>query len=317
MDEAHQKALTIFSPYYLEKALRVEKEGLKFIQYTSADAAMSIIRNGEVWLRNSQCMNDYSEVEHGLNCLTTAFRSEEKGKAFQAILEKIFPGIVAEFIPIFESWLPSFRFSTFIACVSEHPPEENLYGRLSMWRAYGGNRPIALVLNKAPFLSDTDIFHAYTNPVAYLDPDNFSEEFHQLSLRMLADIEFIKSLGKQSVINYLFDTFKNIVLCVKHPGFMEEREWRVVYNPDHKSSEYVSTSIETINGIPQEIHKIPLKDIPEGNFYGASIPEFIDKVIIGPSDQQAVLGRTFAKLLENAGCDNPHSKIHYSGIPLR
>ena len=136
-------------------------------------------------------------------------------------------------------------------------------------------------------------------------------------MRIAAEIDFIKELGKQGVINYLFDTFKNIVSCVKHPGFKEEREWRVVYNPDHKSSKYITTSIETINGVPQEIYKIPLKDIPEGDFYGASIPEFIERIIIGPCDQQSVLARTFTKLLENAGCENPYEKIHFSGIPLR
>ena len=30
---------------------------------------MSMIRNGEMWLRNTQCMNDFSEVRHGLELL--------------------------------------------------------------------------------------------------------------------------------------------------------------------------------------------------------------------------------------------------------
>jgi hypothetical protein len=158
MDDKHLKALRIFSPYYLQKAGSIESGNLRFIQYTSAEAAMGIISNNEVWLRNAQCMNDYSEVKHGLNCLITAFQSEEKGKAFQALLNSIFPGVINEFTNIFDSWLPSFRLSTYIACVSEHPPEEDRYGGLSMWRAYGGDRPVALVLNKEPFLADTDIF---------------------------------------------------------------------------------------------------------------------------------------------------------------
>ncbi len=278
---------------------------------------MSIITNQEVWLRNAQCMNDFSEVEHGLHCLTTAFKSEDDGKAFQGLLESIFPGIINEFTKIFDSWLPSFRSSTYIACVSEHPPEEDEYGRLSMWRAYGGKMPVALVLNKEPFLVDTDAFHAYSNPVAYLDPEDFGEEFRLLSGRINQKIDFIKELGREAVISYLFDIFKNIVLCVKHPGFKEEREWRVVYNPDHKSSQHVITNIASIDGMPQEVYKIPLKDIPDESFHGATIPDFIHKIIIGPSDQQVVLGKTFAKMLENAGCENPSTKIHYSGIPLR
>ena len=107
------------------------------------------------------------------------------------------------------------------------------------------------------------------------------------------------------------------MLCVKHPGFKEEREWRVVYNPTEQVSTHVASSIEVINGVPQEVFKIPLQDIPEENFYGATVPEFIHKVIIGPCSQQAVLRQTFFKLLEGAGCENPYLKIDYSGIPLR
>jgi hypothetical protein len=316
MDKVHQKALSIFSSSYLKRAAYLEAHNSRFIQYTSAEAAMNIIKKNEIWLRNAQCMNDYSEIEHGLDCLLKTFKSAEKGEVFQRLLESIFPGIIDEFTNIFDSWIPAFRLHTYIACFSEHPIEENQYGRLSMWRAYGGDRPVALVLNNGPFLSDTDVFHADTNPVSYLDPAEFSEEFHQLSLRINSDKVFIKKLGKEKVINYLFDTFKNFVLCVKHPGFKEEREWRVVYNPTEQVSAHVASSIEVINGVPQEVFKIPLQDIPEENFYGATVPEFINKIIIGPCSQQGVLRQTFLKILEDAGCKNPYSKIHYSGIPL-
>lgn len=317
MDENHLKALRIFSPYYLNKAEFIQRENIIFIQYTSAEAAMNIIKTNEVWLRNAQCMNDYSEVEHGLNCLATAFKSEKEGQDSQALLNSIFPGIIDEFITIFDSWLPSFTSSTYIACVSEHPLEENLYGRLSMWRAYGGKNPVALVLNKEPFLAETDAFHAYTSPVAYLDPEQFSREFDSLSSRIRDEIQFIQKLGRVSVKNYLFDVFKNIILCVKHPAFKEEREWRVAYNPDHLESKYVRPEILTIEGIPQEVHKIPLIEIPDKGFSGATIPNFIDEIIIGPCDNQLIIGKTFSTLLGQAGCKKPGSKIRYSGIPIR
>lgn len=317
MEESHLKALSIFYPNFLKRSQAIVDENIKFVQYTSAEAAMSIIKKNEVWLRNCQCMNDSREVEHGLHCLIEAFRNEKNGKRFQESLETIYPGIIDEFANIFDNWLPSFKTNTYIACVSEHPPEEDKYGRLSMWRAYGGQRPVALVLNKDPFLAETDVFHAYTHPVYYQDPENFNFEFGELATRVNNEKDFLSTLGKESVIGYLFDIFKNIIVCVKHPGFAEEREWRVVYNPDHKKSEHVTSSIVSINGIPQEIHKIPLKDIPEENFIGATVPQFIDKIIIGPNDHQFVLGKTFIKLLEEAGCENPIDKVFYSGIPLR
>ncbi len=106
MDEKHRKALSIFYPRILESAERVEKENLRLVQYTSADAAMSILRNKEVWLRNVQCMNDYREVDHGIDCLVAAFKNEKEGANFKAVMEGLLPGIIAEIGELFDSWLP-------------------------------------------------------------------------------------------------------------------------------------------------------------------------------------------------------------------
>jgi hypothetical protein len=124
-------------------------------------------------------------------------------------------------------------------------------------------------------------------------------------------------LGKQPVFNWIFEVFKNIVFCVKHPGFKEEREWRVIYNPVYSKSEHIKSSIEVIAGIPQKVYKIPLKDIPDANFAGASIPDFIDRIIIGPNEHQTVLKNAFKELLLEAGCKDVDHLIYCSGIPLR
>lgn len=82
-------------------------------------------------------MNDYREVEHGIECLIDAYRSDEEGKRFKTLVDKIFPEIRTDFETLYDGWLPYFRSSTFITCLSEHPPEEDKYGRLSMWRPTG------------------------------------------------------------------------------------------------------------------------------------------------------------------------------------
>ncbi len=316
MNDTHKKALSIFYPSLLSKREEIDQHKIRFVQYTSADSAMSIIQNKEIWLRNVQCMNDYSEVNHGINCFLTAYHNKNEGARFQTVMEELFPGIINEISTLFDSWLPHLRMSTYIACISEHPIEEDKYGRLSMWRAYGGKCSVALVMNSAAIRSETDIFAAYTHPVAYQDPEQFSVMFGELADRIEKGKDFISTLEKQPVIGYLFELFKTYALCVKHPGFLEEREWRVVYNPALKSSEYVISSIESIGGVPQEVHKIPLKNIPEENFSGG-IPELIERIIIGPNDHQVVLGNSFIKLLKDAGCENAEDKIYYSGIPLR
>ena len=317
MNSHEEKINSILNPYFLEKVRQIDSENLRFVQYTSAEAAMSIIQNGEVWMRNARCMNDFREVEHGVTCLKAALEGEMRVQLERAI-DEIVPGIFQKTLSSIDKWLPSFSVQTYIACVSEHPTSEDFHGRLSMWRAYGGDRPVAIVLNRGPFASETDVFHAYTNPVLYKDPEFFSEEFGKLAERIDQNSDFFKSeVDPAEFSNWLFGLFKNCILCVKHPGFSEGREWRVVYNPRQWESKHVRSEFRAVNGIPQKIHKIPLQNFPKENFTGATIPEFIDKIIIGPNDQQLILTHTFAELLSNAGVEKPYDRICYSGIPLR
>ncbi len=44
---------------------------LRFVHYTSAEAALSIIRSKRIWMRNTTCMSDYREVKHGIMSWTS------------------------------------------------------------------------------------------------------------------------------------------------------------------------------------------------------------------------------------------------------
>jgi hypothetical protein len=323
MDTDLLNAQEIFTPLLLKKGNSADKSNLRFVHYTSAEAAMNIIKTQRVWLRNTQCMNDYSELQHGLDCLVQAFRYSETGECFKNYLNSLFPEMVDELVKLFDGWVEHFLSSTYITCVSEHLSDEDLdrsediYGRLSMWRAYGGKNSVALVVKNAPFLAASDELGPNTYPVDYLGPTDIENQLHELQVRMTAHSEVILRLGKQQVFNRIFEIFKNFVFCVKHPGFKEEREWRVIYNPAYKQSEHIKSSIEIVSGVPQQVYNIPLEDIPKANFTGASIPNFIDRVIIGPNEHQTVLKHAFKELLTKAGCQNAGSMIYCSGIPLR
>lgn len=317
MDETHKEALALFIPYYLEKLEALDAGSFQFVQYTSAEAAMSILTNNEVWLRNAQCMNDYLEIEHGHECLVQAFHSEPEGQRFQRALGNVYPGLLNELGNLFDGLMPFLRDTVYIACFSEHPPEEDQYGRLSMWRAYGGSQSVALVFNKGAFTAKSDGLAAYSFPVIYQDSEDFRANFGLLAERVERRSDLLQTMGREAVKNMLFWLFKAFVLCVKHPGFLEEREWRVYYTPALRESEYLESEIVAVHGVPQEIYKISLRDIPEIGLFGVSIPDVLERILIGPSDQQLVVGKTFERLLKSAGCTDVASKIHYSGIPLR
>src|SRR4051794_29559684 len=67
---------------------------LRFAHYNSATAAMSIMNEKRLWIRNTNCMSDYSEVRHGFTILQEFFTNDnpDKAKFFDA-LDGCVPGV--------------------------------------------------------------------------------------------------------------------------------------------------------------------------------------------------------------------------------
>ena len=60
--------------------------GARFVHYTSAENALKIIQSKRLWLRNTLCMSDFREVQHGFDILQRFFGVPEKKEAFKAAL---------------------------------------------------------------------------------------------------------------------------------------------------------------------------------------------------------------------------------------
>jgi len=310
------KLAHIFCPYALKRQEEALANGQKFVHYTTADAALKILTSKEVWMRKSSAMNDFREVHHGIDCLSTAYRHDVVGTKFKAALNEAFPGLDDEVAKLFDGWMPNFIHDTYLTCVSEHDNIEDNIGRLSMWRSYGSSG-VGLVMNNGAFLRPSDALRAYTSPVAYLDRDLFQNQFEEVAANIKTNMDFIRSRGRETVKNIIFNMFKMAVVCTKHPGFREEREWRVIFSPALYKSERLIKDIQIIGGIPQPIYKIPLKDVQEEEFYGAELNALLDRVIIGPTQYPVVVYEAFVDVLEKAGVDNPREKVVTSDIPLR
>jgi len=154
---------TILMPYATEAYDRIAN-GTRFVHYTSAKSALEILQSRCIWIRNATCMNDYNEMRHGLQCLFDAFKTDA-GTAFNAALEGCYPELSKELNSKFLRIAPTLIEHTYITCVSEHTDEEELYGRLSMWRAYGASIGVALVLNNGPFVRPSTAHSIWTEVV--------------------------------------------------------------------------------------------------------------------------------------------------------
>jgi hypothetical protein len=307
----------VFHPFAFPRTLHAVNSRQRFVYYTDADTAMKIIKNKEVWMRKSHSMNDYREIEHGFDCLKSAhYKHKDK---LCSLMDNVYPGLCAELEKLLDGWMPHFRANTYIACVSEHNASEDKNGRLSMWRAYGRNAGVAIVFKGDVFLVASDALKAYSSPVAYLDDEGFGAEYQKLLNSIEQNVDLVKSIGEITTKNYLFNAYRYAILCTKHLGFAEEREWRVVYQPTFERSARIRMDVESINGIPQTVAKIPLKDVREENLVGLELPGSMERIIIGPSKFPAEISDAFRKLLMDIGASEQEaaSKIIVSDLPLR
>lgn len=311
-----ERLARILFPHSYGRALEVRSQSTRFVHYTSAAAAVSILRSKEIWMRKSSCMDDFSEVQYGLARLYKTYGQTETGRRFHAALNKIFPGITAGIEKLFDGWTPHFPTNTYFTCVSEHETREDSFGRLSMWRAYDRGAGVALVLTNSVFLSPAEGLGAYASPVAYLDDRDFEGELEKIVRNIDDEADFLKDQGREAVTTRIFHMLRLASLCTKHPGFAEEREWRVIYCPTLESSVHLIEDIQVVRGVPQPIYKIPLRDIPEVGL-SASIPSLLDHIIIGPTQFPVALAEAFHRLLAAAGVPEPDKRISISDIPLR
>ena len=178
-----------------------------------------------------------------------------------------------------------------------------------MWRAYGGQAGVALVLNGGVMFRESHVLAAYSSPVAYLTPDAFAAEFARIAEAMIAEADYIRTLDRETIKNHAFNMLRFAVLCTKHPGFHEEREWRVVASPAMYPSELLSSSVEVVRGIPQTVLKINLQNHPDQGLTGLALPELLSRIIIGPCEFPLVVLKAFRQLLTAAGVPEPESKI--------
>jgi hypothetical protein len=307
----------IFFPYADRRGAAVRASGERFVYYSTADVAVSILRNKEIWMRNAVAMNDFMEIAHGFDCLSAAYKSAP-GAALKNVIEPIYPGIWTEVEQLFNGWLPTMRNETYLTCLSEHCVDEDENGRLSMWRAYGGTTGVAMVLNGAVMFSETNATGVFSSPVQYASTTTFASELAAVAQGMAAERDYIASLGKEAVRTALFTMLQFAMLCTKHPGFVEEREWRVIACPTlHPVSSLLRADVEVVRGTPQKVMKLKLRNAPEHRLVGLDVPQLLDRIIIGPCEFPLLIYQALVQLLTELNVPDPGTRVIVSDIPLR
>jgi hypothetical protein len=269
--EQTAKLLTIFLPYAVRCRERMITEKGRFVHYTSAANALSIIQSRRIWMRNTTCMSDYREVRHGLDMINRYFNNADHKAAFDGALDDCHPGIANEIFTTFNQWWLNTQLQTYITSISEHDNREDVHGRLSMWRAFGGGATarVALVL-KSDIIQNQNVapLQLLLNPVGYFTDQEFETELDSVISNIRSERDFLRTLNHPMLVHTVFLMHVAHVVCSKHEGFHEEREWRIIYSPTRSPSPFVESAIEVVSGIPHSHHAEPLG--AANKRYGAS-----------------------------------------------
>jgi hypothetical protein len=260
-------------------------------------------------------MADYSEVQHGFHLMNSFFLDPENNKSFIAALDNCHPEVSKDAFLAFSHWWDRNRFETYITSISEHDDSEDEHGRLSMWRAFGGNAARVALVFRLPYATDGSMnLNLLFSPVAYLTEAETHEVIREVIQNLVENVDFLRSVDRQRVVNITFYMLLAGVVCLKHEGFREEREWRAIHIPMVRSSPLMKSSVETVAGIPQTVYHIPLDASCDQAVKDLDMGKILDRVIIGPTQYPLAMQRAFQIKLMESGCSAP---VVMSKIPLR
>lgn len=296
------------------------KDGSRYLcHYTSSENALNILNSQQFWLRNARCMNDYSEITNGVELIAETLRADD-GALLTRLLNILGKGDGNQnsaFITGWDEWILSHSANVFIGCLAECSPDEAV-GKLSMWRAYGSSTGgVCFIFDTQPFVAETDLLGAYTLPVCYYDKSQIFQFLEQSISALEANKEALDFLTSEELTTNVLGLLVFRAIGLKHRGFSEEEEWRIVHLLGTPTSNHIHTAVENVGGIPQTVQKISLVNDPENGLFGADIPSLLHRVIIGPSKYPDVVGNALLHKLNSMGVEDAQNKIVYSGIPLR
>lgn len=308
----------IFYPHIIRERQRISSKPVSFSHYTDATAALSIIRNKSIWMRQACEMNDFSEIKYGLQKVEDFFFNQSENhpsKRFWACIDTVLRRNIdasERFSLIFEN----LQKDTYLTCVTEHNIDRDQHGRLSMWRGYGRGNGVAFVFNSNPILNHSQAMLTASIPALYYSDNQTHDCFQTIVENLERNASKIHGIDENSFLNRLFLSFLSFALGLKHPAFDDEREWRITLNPKLFSITKLSSQQEIISGVPQSVYKIPLENRDSDDYF-ASLDDLLELVIIGPSANASELKRALALALEEAGVVDAEQKVVVSNIPLR
>jgi hypothetical protein len=268
--------------------------------YTSGENLIRIIESSELWSTQTACLNDTLEIRYGIEELRSRVgqrRMATKEPALGVLFDRLDEVLSA---PHLEGA------GVFVSCFSEQQDD------LSQWRAYtAGEGGYAIrfdqfKLRQGGGPSEVLLFRVeydlQKQGVILNDMVAHAEQYYsECEGRKRAPNP--QEWAREFVAFYLFE-IEILFVCLKHPAFAAEREWRLVnyYRPEDP------TPLKFRQRTSMMSRHLPLR---------LSKPLPISGVMIGPCRYPELSRVAVSDLLQTYGYTSAIPNVQLSGIPFR
>ena len=214
-------------------------------------------------------MADYAEVQHGYRMLHEYFNSGQNRPTFLSPFDAVQPGVALDALNRFDQYWnnPSRGVSdTNVYCfhLAAHPERRSPRPSFDVAsfrrkrfgpRCHGFSRP-ALQRGSRFSQLQCPAPSLYPQPRARVRDHSRDNREHQSRAGIFSGHSPAPSFPTR-----VFWTFALAVTCVKHEGFREEREWRILYLPGllpAGTASHLEEEVRSIGSLPQVIYKLPI-----------------------------------------------------------
>jgi hypothetical protein len=267
-------------------------------------------------------MNDIQEVRFGLDYGRDAFVTAVTSKISSASADTVehakYLWLMNRFAGQFNAYGDEHFSHTYVACFCRHTKGDR-DGILSMWRGYGVNGTGAAIVINPESIARVQNSPLIVAPVHYVSDDDRRKWIDDLLLRFLKLVEHPQIFAIHMLIaaEILLDRILIASIFSKHPGFSEEKEWRIAYvrTRDYAKTfdKYLSYNITERSIEP----KLKLDFLDFGINLDEKFSEVIEKIILGPAVGERLHWVATKRLLQELGLQSPAEKVWVSTIPYR
>jgi hypothetical protein len=311
--------------------------------YTTASAFESIVRNDCFWATRIEFLNDYTEC-----ALFEHYLEKKIFDEYLSDLRDIWPAIdnldtVPDFLrsphniatihsrTILENVRQTLdeHYPRYLLSFSNHEVDNNSEflernGQLSQWRGYGSVGGICLILDYTEFekgcdklLSENSVFLHFGDVKYVNSPSDIEAAFPPKGweeLPMAVD-KYLHCGGTISIppeLHIAMLPFIKIAPFVKHIGFAEEREFRVVFSAI-SSAAATSANMQIRSNSGPNFRTKGDRLIPYLELHRGGLKSALRGVIVGPGSSMWHNSVSIRAMLRKYGLEIP---VHTSNIPF-